>query len=122
MTVPTICFGGLRHLFSLLTFLQKTQSCLMTYLYFQGNVLCKSFCRQLTELTQTRHQCSLFLFNVLAKALFAIICMDCCHLSVVISQLGHCLLILFPSCKKLCGKGVKQGEAEGFDLQARDCV
>ena len=58
----------------------------------------------------------------------AIICMDCCHLPVVISQivvtsqLGNCLLILFSSCKKLGGKGVKQGEAEGFDLQARDCV
>ena len=54
--------------------------------------------------------------------------MDCCHLPVVISQivvtsqLGHCLLILFSSCKKLGGKGVKQGEAEGFDFQARDCV
>lgn len=117
MIVPTICFGGLRHLFSLLTFLQKTQSCLMTYLYFQGNVLCKSFCRQLTELAQTHHQCSLFLFNVLAKA-----CLPSFAWTVVISQLGYCLLILFPSCKKLCGKGVKQGEAEGFDLQARDCV
>lgn len=82
MTVPTICFGGLRHLFSLLTFLQKTQSCLMTYLYFQGNVLCKSFCRQLTELTQTHHQCSLFLFNVLAKA-----CLQSFAWTVVISQL-----------------------------------
>lgn len=45
-------------------------------------VLCKSFCRQLTELTQTHHQCSLFLFNVLAKA-----CLQSFVWTVVISQL-----------------------------------